>query len=119
MQTPEQPSVPPLPWSKANAPAVMEALERSGLSVAKFAQLHNVPKHRINYWRDKLKQKPPALATRLLPVNVRPSSQIADQPQAKEAAIELLLPNRIVVRIHATVNQLQLSCVLQACGVQL
>ena len=55
MQTDQTKSLPPLPWTKATAPVVIKALVQSGLSVHKFSVLHQVPAHRVFYWRKKLK----------------------------------------------------------------
>ena len=52
-------------WSEADARRIMAAHERSGLSIHAFARTHELPAHKLYWWRKHLEElgdAPPALS---------------------------------------------------------
>ncbi len=116
MQQDKLSPLPPLPWSRATAPTVIDALERSGLSVNRFTALHKVPPHRIFYWRKMLALQNPPSAARLLPIKLENDDRDPGQAPQFEGTIEVQMANGLIVCIRGAVHQSHLACVLQACG---
>ena len=82
-------------WSEAEARGVVEDLGRSGLSVARFASEMGLGVERLRRWKRRLKAGTgiQAEAPKFTEVALRP---------AMGAAIELVLPDGLVVRCAGT-----------------
>lgn len=82
-------------WTEVEAGRVVEELGHSGLSVARFASERGLGVERLRRWRRRLKARTgiKAGAPRFTEVALRP---------ATGAAIELVLPDGLVVRCAGT-----------------
>lgn len=75
--------------------------EASGLDAAAFAAREGVVAKSLVWWRWKLRSMPPAAAPepRFVPVRVVDPTARAPCPPSTDAAIEIALPNKLVVRV--------------------
>lgn len=76
-------------WSLQDAEAVLEVMERSGLSVQRFAQREGLDAERLYRWRRKLREQRPQLIEFALPPTVL-------------CQIEVALKSELVVRFPET-----------------
>lgn len=83
-------------WTVAEARAVLDDLAQSGLSTARFASLRGLGVERLYRWKRRLEHrtKPETKAPRFAEITIRPTSA--------SAAIELVLPDGIAVRLAGT-----------------
>lgn len=80
-------------WTAAEAGAVLERIERSGLSAKGFAHKHGLGVERLYRWKRRLAQRPSGPGS-------RPSfTEVTTRPTAPAAAIEIELPGGIAVRV--------------------
>jgi transposase-like protein len=85
-------------WTEAEAQAMLEAYEASGLSVAEFARRHGLGPQRLRWWKKRRAEEAgPALS--FVPVHVVPPS-----PEAQRAAgtdsMEVLLARGRRIRVE-------------------
>ena len=86
-------------WSEAEAQAVLEAWEASGLSVAEFARRHGLGPQRLRWWKKRRAEEAgPELS--FIPVHVAapPSSEAQQAPGT--ASMEVLLARGRRIRVE-------------------
>ena len=80
-------------WTAAEAGAVLERIERSGLSVKEFADKHGLGVERLYRWKRRLAHRSSGQGS-------RPSfTEVTIRPTAPAAAIEIELPGGIALRV--------------------
>jgi transposase-like protein len=73
-------------WTEAEAQAVLEAWEASGLSVAEFARRHGLGSQRLRWWKKRRAEEAgPALS--FVPVHVAPPSPEAQRAEGTAVAV--------------------------------
>ena len=86
-------------WTEAEAQAVLEAYEASGLSVAEFARRHGLGPQRLRWWKKRrAEQKGPALS--FVPVHVTPPPSPEAQRAAGGASMEVMLARGRRIRVE-------------------
>lgn len=85
-------------WTEAEAQAVLEAYEASGLSVAEFARRHGLGPQRLRWWK-KRRAEEAAPALSFVPVHVAaPPPETQRAPGA--ASMEVLLARGRRIRVE-------------------
>lgn len=89
----------------AEARRLLQAFDRSGLSLAEFERRHNLSPNRLSWWRKRLgiaasapDTRPTPASVTFLPVRVAVPPRAVPAPTAA-APIELVLPDGSVVRV--------------------
>jgi transposase-like protein len=76
-------------WSPQDAEGVLDLMERSGLSVQRFAKREGLDPERLYRWRRKLREQPPQLVEFALPAT-------------QSSLVEIALQSGLVVRFPET-----------------
>ena len=86
-------------WTEAEAQAVLEACEASGLSVAEFARRHGLGPQRLRWWK-KRRAEEAGSALSFVPVHVAapPSPEAQQAPEG--ASMEVLLARGRRIRVE-------------------
>ena len=92
----------------------MKRWEASGLDAATFAAREGLVAKSLLWWRWKLRSTPAAAALepRFVPVRVVDAAARAPGPPSTDTAVEVALPNKIVVRVTAGFEPAVLAHVL-------
>jgi transposase-like protein len=86
-------------WTEAEAQAVLEAYEASGLSVAEFARRHGLGPQRLRWWKKRrVEEAGPALSFVAVHVAAPPSPEA--QRAAGTARMEVLLARGRRIRVE-------------------
>jgi transposase len=83
-------------WSEREGRAMLEALARSGQTVAEFSRRHELQEQRVRAWTKRLPDV--ATAASFMPVRVR---EDARAPIASDPGVEVILRGGRVVRVGA------------------
>ncbi len=86
-------------WTQAEAQAVLEACEASGLSVAEFARRHGLGAQRLRWWK-KRRAEEAGPALKFVPVQVATGSSPEAQRAAGTACMEVVLTRGRRVRVE-------------------
>lgn len=86
-------------WTEAEAQAVLEAYEASGLSVAEFARRHGLGAQRLRWWK-KRRAEEAAAALAFVPVHVAAPPSPEAQRAAGAASMEVLLARGRSIRVE-------------------
>ena len=85
-------------WMQAEAQAVLEAYEASGLSVAEFARRHGLGPQRLRWWKKRRAEEAgPALS--FIPVHVAPPSPEVQRAEGT-ASMDVLLARGRRIRVE-------------------
>ena len=99
-------------WTEAEAQAVLEACEASGLSVAEFARRHGLGPQRLRWWKKRrAEEESPALS--FVPVHVAPPSTEA-QRAAGTASMEVVLARGRRIRVEPGFDEDELARLVRA-----
>lgn len=86
-------------WSEAEAQAVLEAYEASGLSVAEFARRHGLGAQRLRWWKKRrAEQEGPELS--FVPVHVAAPQSRAARKAEEGASMEVVLARGRRIRVE-------------------
>ncbi|HEX5752318.1 MAG TPA: transposase [Archangium sp.] len=86
-------------WTEAEAQAVLEAYEASGLSVAEFARRHGLGPQRLRWWKKRRAEEAgPALS--FIPVHVAAPPSPEAQRAAGTVSMEVLLARGRRIRVE-------------------
>ena len=86
-------------WSEAEAQAVLEAYEASGLSVAEFARRHGLGAQRLRWWKKRRAEETGA-ALSFVPVHVAAAPSPEAQRVGGTACMEVLLARGRRIRVE-------------------
>ena len=86
-------------WTEAEAQAVLEAYEASGLSVAEFARRHGLGPQRLRWWK-KRRAGETSSALSFVPVHVAAPSSPEAQGAPGAASMEVLLARGRRIRVE-------------------
>lgn len=87
-------------WSEAEAQAVLEACEASGLSVAEFARRHGLGAQRLRWWKKRRAEEVGPAALSFVPVHVAEVPSPPAQGVAGTASMEVLLAGGQRIRVE-------------------
>lgn len=114
-------------WRQADAVAVLEELERSGLTVVEFIRKHNLPEKRVRQWKTRLKdvfpqkaerkaEQPQFVALQVVETEEREPA-VAQRPWAPAGQVasllEVVVYNGRVVRVPVGFDPMTLSQVVE------
>ncbi|QRN96995.1 transposase [Archangium violaceum] len=87
-------------WTEAEAQAVLEACEASGLSVAEFARRHGLGAQRLRWWKKRRAEETgPSLSFVPVRVAATPSREAREAP-AGPASMEVVLDRGRRIRVE-------------------
>lgn len=99
-------------WSATEARVALDAVARSGLTIARFAREHDVDYQRLNTWRRRLSS---TLDTAVLPA---PPLQFVELPSPALAPLahryEIVLPGGEILRVEGAVDAVAVAALLGA-----
>jgi hypothetical protein len=110
--------IPPQPWKADVARPVIQELNRSNLSVGKFAALHGIPAHRLKYWQSKLSDTVLDNARNEHFVPVKVASQNNPRNDGNIRLIEVMIADGLVVRFREDIHPETFAQFVDACRAQ-
>lgn len=116
-------------WTEAVAREMLEALERSDLSLSEFARQQGLSRRRLLFWRARLSRMAPVGALAVgpsprgrtsepeglpfLPVKLLPPAPATPDPEARADHIELVVSPRRRLRVPPDFDEVTLRRLLQ------